>query len=231
MSDMASDASVEAQKSSGGTAHYRKRDFWIKENAKHVPAHYRLRKVARIANRLARGEECDLLDVGCGPATLMTVLQPNISYYGIDIAIRNPASNLIEADLIETPIRFGDRRFRIVVAQGVFEYIGDVQSRKFAEIASILTDDGKFVVSYTNFGHRKKHVFDAFNNVMSIEDFRQELQRYFDIDQSFPTSHNWYGGQPTRRLVKAINMRVNTNVPFVSRRLAVEYFFICSPRR
>ena len=47
-----------------------KRDFWIKENQKHVPAHYRLQKAARIVNDIARGRGCDLLDVGCGPATL-----------------------------------------------------------------------------------------------------------------------------------------------------------------
>ena len=44
-----------------------KRDFWIKENQKHVPAHYRLQKAARIVSDIAQGRESDLLDVGCGP--------------------------------------------------------------------------------------------------------------------------------------------------------------------
>ena len=30
--------------------------------------------------------------------------------------------------------------------------------------------------------------------------------------------------------MKAANMHINANVPFISRALAVEYFFICSPR-
>ena len=30
-----------------------KRDFWIKENQKHVPAHYRLQKSARVINAIA----------------------------------------------------------------------------------------------------------------------------------------------------------------------------------
>jgi hypothetical protein len=32
-----------------------------------------------------------------------------------------------------------------------------------------------------------------------------------------------------RRLLRAINMHVNMNIPVISPKLAVEYFFICSP--
>jgi SAM-dependent methyltransferase len=207
-----------------------KRDFWIEENKKHVPAHYRLQKCARVVSRLAGGRQCDLLDVGCGPATLMTVLPGNIHYYGIDIAIHDPAPNLLEADILNTPISFGEKSFDIVVAQGLFEYLGAQQSQKFAEIARLLGADGTFVVTYTNFGHRAAQIFEAFSNVQPLDDFRQDLARYFRIDRCFPASHNWYGGQPARGLIKAVNMRVNDNIPFISPRLAVEYFFICSRR-
>ena len=64
----------------------------------------------------------------------MPLLRSNIEYYGIDIAIHDPAPNLIEADLPNTPIRFDGKRFDIVIAQGFFEYIGTFQARKFAEI-------------------------------------------------------------------------------------------------
>ena len=101
-----------------------KHDFWIKENQKHVPAHYRLQKSARIINAIAGQKERDLLDVGCGPATLMRLMRPNIHYYGIDIAIHDPAPNLIEADILKKPIRFADKRFDIVAALGLFEYVG-----------------------------------------------------------------------------------------------------------
>jgi SAM-dependent methyltransferase len=210
---------------------YYKRDFWIKENQKHIPAHYRLQKTARIVNKVAAGRQSDLLDIGCGPATLMRLVDQNVHYYGIDIAIHDPAPNLLEADLLETPVRFGERRFDIVLAQGVFEYFGEFQEQKFAEIADLLKDNGTFIVTYTNFGHQKKHIYEAFSNVQGMADFRACLAGYFDVVKSFPTSHNWYGGQPTRPLVKAANMRLNLNIPLVSPRLAVEYFFICSPRR
>jgi SAM-dependent methyltransferase len=207
-----------------------KRDFWIKENRKHVPPHYRLRKTAQIINSAAGGRDCDLLDVGCGPATLMRRLQPNIHYYGIDIAIQDPAPNLMETDILEHPIGFGDRRFDIVVAQGLIEYLGTFQSLKFSEIAQLLNEHGIFIVTYTNFNHRDTHIFEAFSNVRSLGDFRQDLARWFAIDRCFPVSHNWHGGQPTRKLVTAVNMHLNMNIPGISPRLAVEYLFICSRR-
>jgi SAM-dependent methyltransferase len=207
-----------------------KRDFWIKENRKHVPAHYRLQKSARIINALAGREEGDLLDVGCGPATLMRLVRPNIHYYGIDIAIHDPAPNLIETDILEEPIRFADKRFDIVAALGVFEYVGTSQARMFGEIAELLSDRGRFVLTYTNFGHRDKHIFEAFSNVQPLDDFRRSLARHFTIDQYFPTSYNWHGGQPARPLLKAVNMHLKTNIPVVGPKLAVEYFFICSRR-
>jgi SAM-dependent methyltransferase len=214
-----------------GTAQRYKRDFWIQENLKHAVPHYRLQKVARVANRIARGRECDLLDVGCGPATLQRLLTGNMRYYGIDMAIHEPAPNLREADFLESPIGFDGRRFGIVVAQGVFEYVGEFQDEKLAEIAGLLSQDGTFIVSYTNFGHRSKQLFEAFSNVRPLSEFRQGLARHFQVDRFFPASHNPSGGQPARKLVKAVNMHVNRNIPLLSTRFAVEYLAICSPRR
>jgi SAM-dependent methyltransferase len=207
-----------------------KRDFWVQENKKHIPAHYRLRKTGNIINRVAGIREVDLLDVGCGPATLATVLRPTVSYYGLDIAIQDPAANLRELDILKQPIEFEDRRFGIVVAQGLFEYLSDRQSRKFAEIAGLLAPGGSFIVTYTNFGHRAGYVFEAFSNVQPIEDFRADLARYFTIDQAFPTSYNWNGGQPVRKLIQSLNMGLTANIPVIGPKLAVEYFFVCSRR-
>jgi SAM-dependent methyltransferase len=207
-----------------------KRDFWVKENRKHVPAHYRLQKSARVINAIAGREDRDLLDVGCGPATLMRLVRPNIHYYGIDIAIHDPAPNLIETDILKKPIRFNGRSFDIVAALGVFEYMGANQEQKFSEIAQLLAEQGRFVLTYTNFGHRDKRIFEAFSNVQPLEDFRQSLARHFTIDKCFPTSYNWHGGQPVRATAKSANMHVKANIPLVGTRLAVEYFFICSRR-
>ena len=186
------------------------------------------KKVARIVNKLARGKECDLLDIGCGPAALRHLLRDNIRYYGIDIAIHDPAPNLIEADLLENPIQFNDKRFDIVVAQGVFEYFGTFQSQKFAEIRELLTDGGTFLVSYWNFGHRNTRTYWPFNNIQPLNDFRESLASQFKVHSCFPGSHNWKHNMSDRKLLKAINMHLNMNIPFVSPMLAVEYFFICS---
>jgi SAM-dependent methyltransferase len=214
----------------GSPARLYKKDFWSQENLKFSAPWYRIEKSARLIARLARGRECSLLDIGCGPAALMHLLPQNVDYYGIDIAIQESAPNLIESDILKNPIRFGDRRFDIIVAQGVFEYLGKFQSQKFAEIAKILNGDGTFIVSYTNFRHRKPVVYHAFSNVVSLDEFQNDLARYFDIRRCFPFSHNWKHGQPARRLVKAVNMHVSANIPLISPVLAVEYFFVCSAR-
>lgn len=205
-----------------------KYDFWIQENQKHYAQHYRLRKSAHIINSIAGREEQQLLDVGCGPGTLMRLLRPNIHYHGIDIAIQDPAPNLIESDILEQPIRFEGSPFNIISALGVFEYVAASQEEKFEEIAELLSERGRFVLTYTNFGHRDKRIFEAFSNVQPLGEFRQSLARHFIIDRCFPTSYNWHGGQPNRRALKAANMYVKANIPLVGPRLAVEYFFICT---
>lgn len=207
---------------------YYKRDFWIRENLNYAQPHFRLEKSARIVNRTARGKECDLLDVGCGPATLMHLLQKNIHYYGIDIAIHSPAPYLIQTDFLETPIKFADKQFDIILAQGVFEYVGGFQSQKFSEIKRLLNKHGTFIVSYVNFDHRHKDVYPVYNNIQSFDDFRKSLARFFHIDRHIPTSHHWHHHEPTRQFMKTIQMHINMNIPFISRLFAVEYFFICS---
>ena len=213
-----------------GKALYKK-DFWNKENQQYSRPHYRLEKSARIINRIARDRMCTLLDVGCGPAPpLRSLLRPNIEYYGIDIAINDPAPNLIEADFLEAPIRFADKRFDIVIAAGVFEYVGAFQAQIFSEIARLLDDGGAFIGSYVNFGHRDRCIYWPYSNVQSFDEFRRSLAQHFQIHRFFPTSHNWNHSEPSGGLAKAVNMHFNANVPFISRALAVEYFFICSPR-
>lgn len=211
------------------TAQYYKRDFWSQEAHKFSRPWYRLDKLIKLIMKVAPADECTLLDVGCGPATLGRFLPPRIQYYGIDIAIQESAPNLREADLLESRIEFDDKRFDLVVGQGVFEYMADSQSQKFSEIAEILNDNGKFILTYTNFGHRNRFIYEAFSNVQPLAVFRQDLARYFRIESSFPVSHNWKHGHPSRKLLKTINLHVNANVPVLSPMLAVEYFFVCSP--
>lgn len=216
---------------SPGALKYYKRDFWREETLKYTQPHFRLEKAARIINRIAQGMHTDLLDVGCGPAALRAQLDDNINYYGIDIVIQAPAPNLLEADLLESPIRFGERRFGIIVAQGFFEYAGEFQSQKFGEISDLMTDDGTFLVSYVNFDHRDKGIYWPYNNVQPARQFRASLESYFDIKRSFPTSHNWANSEPNRAFMRVSQMPMRVSVPLVSRLLAVEYFFVCAKKK
>ena len=210
------------------TTTYYKKEFWATENLKYTAPHFRLEKAARLLNSIAGRRECDLLDLGCGPAALMDLLRPNIHYYGIDIAVQRPGLQFREMDFVEAPIRFGDMRFDLVIAQGVFEYIGNVQEQKFAEIRDLLNDGGRFVVTYVNFDHCRRHIYWPYNNVRPFDDFYSSLSKTFRVERYFPTSHRWHHDEPRRRIIKALQSHININIPVLSRLFAVEYFFVCS---
>ena len=209
---------------------YYKRDIWEIENLKHAELHFRLRKVARVVDRITQGRACDLLDVGCGPAALARLMPPGVRYHGIDIAIHEPARNLLELDILENPISFGGKKFDVIVAQGLFEYMGTLQSQKLTEIAGLLKEEGKFIVTYQNFTHRKPEIYWLYSNVQHPDDFRADLSRFFTIERSFAVSHNWNHGQPTRKLMKAAQAHLNIKIPVLSPILAVDYLYVCSPR-
>lgn len=210
---------------------YYKREFWAEENLKYRKPHFRLEKAARLINRIAKGKACNLLDVGCGPAALRGLLDPNILYCGIDIAIQEVSPNLLEADFVESPIKFNEQRFDVIVAQGVFEYIGKVQQQKMAEIHNLLKDGGTFVATYVNFDHRNKNIYWPYNNIQPFEVFYRSLQQSFQVDRYFPTSHRWHHDEPRDRFTWAVQKHINLNIPVLSRLFGVEYFFICSKKR
>lgn len=229
MNDVTTGASEASATSVAGK--YYKKDFWREENLKFSKPWYRLEKTRRLVAELAGRRDCDLLDIGCGPAALMPLVPANVTYHGIDIAIQCPAPNLIEADLLESPILFKGMNFDIILAQGVFEYFGQYQAQKFAEIADLLNPGGRFLLTYTNFGHRKPHIYHAFSNTQPMHEFRQNLARHFSVDRSFPVSYNWKHGHPSKRWLRAANMPLRANIPLAGPVLAVEYYFICSPLR
>jgi glycosyltransferase involved in cell wall biosynthesis/SAM-dependent methyltransferase len=204
-----------------------RQDFWRNENMKYAEPHHRMLKVSRIVNELAEGGEKRLLDIGCGPATLATLLEPNIRYYGMDVALQKRSPNLSECDILEERITSEHAPFDLVVAQGIFEYLADRQEQKLAEIADLLSTGGRFIVSYVNFGHRRPYRYWLYTNVQPIEQFRDSLSEYFVVEKQFPTAHNWSGSEPTRWYVRRPNMHVNLNVPFLTKKLSVEYIFVC----
>lgn len=210
---------------------YHKRDFWARENLKYSTPHFRLKKAARLVNRVAGGRSCKLLDVGCGPATLMGLLDRNIHYHGIDLAIHTPSTDLVEIDFIENPIDFGHEKFDIIIAQGVFEYIGKVQLKKLLEINRILKPEGHFIVSYVNFDHHNRVLYAPYNNVQPFAKFRDSVGEVFKIERTVPTSHNWRHQEPDRWAMEQVHLRINCTIPVISRLFAVEYFLICSSRK
>jgi SAM-dependent methyltransferase len=219
---------------------YYKRDFWQVENRKYARPGFRMLKTAGLIREMARdsaagsGRPCDLLDVGCGPAALAGLTGPDVRYHGIDIAITAPAGrdghNLREVDFLQAPIGFDDKTFDLVTALGVFEYLGEFQQDKLAEIAGLLNPGGRFVVSYVNFGHRKRNLYWPYSNVQDLASFRDGLAEHFDVLRDFPVGHNWLGTEPNRPWLQAAQLHLNRSIPLVSPRFAVEYLFICARR-
>ena len=121
--------------------------------------------------------------------------------------------------------------FDIIVAQGVFEYMGDVQSQKLAEIAGLVREGGTFFCTYQNFAHHKQHIYGPYSNIRQPEDFRRDLSRFFTIERAFPTAYNWNHSHPQRPWLRAPQERINVNVPVIGRKLAVDYYYQCSPHR
>jgi cyclopropane fatty-acyl-phospholipid synthase-like methyltransferase len=210
---------------------YNNRDFWIRENRQYAEPNFRLRKCARLVNEEMQGRQCTLLDVGCGPAALRRLLGSNVNYHGLDIALHEPAPYLLETDFVQNPISFNGKRFDIIVALGVFEYMGGHQSQKLAEISRILKKDGKFILSYINFSHFRRIIYPIYNNVRTIGELKQSLQQVFHVEKCFPVSHHWRHKQPGKNASRAFQMQLNWNIPLVSSWLAVEYFCICSRRK
>jgi cyclopropane fatty-acyl-phospholipid synthase-like methyltransferase len=210
---------------------FRSRDYWIVQNLEYAEPSFRLFKCARMLNEFANGKESNLLDVGCGPGTLGSLLDPNIHYHGIDIAIHQPAPYLREFDISREKISFDKKRFDFVTAMGFFEYMGDKQKIKFEEIKAILNDGGKFIMSYINFSHYRKEVWPNYNNVQSIAEMKRSLNEVFHVDRFFPASHHWRQKQPGKYSLKTVQKHLNYNIPLISPSFAVEYFFICSHKK
>ena len=210
------------------TESYRPKDYWIFENRQYAEPSFRLFKCARMLNELANGKECSLLDLGCGPGALRDLLSPNIQYHGIDIALQQPASFMREMDFAKNPISYDGQRFDFIVALGVLEYMGTLQDEKFREINSILNPDGKFIMSYINFGHLRRKIWPNYNNVQSIQAMANSLNNVFKMERCFPASHHWRPKQPGRYALPKIQMHLNFSIPVLSPWLALEYFFVCA---
>jgi hypothetical protein len=134
---------------------------------------------------------------------------------------------MIEVDITKEPIRFEDRRFDIVLAQGLWEYMGKHQDQKLSEISDLLAPHGVFVTTYVNFRHRATDVYEVYNNVQTPEQFRRSIEQHFAVERYLPTSHRWHHSEPNRRILRLPNMYLNARLPYLTPILAVEYLLVC----
>lgn len=106
-----------------------------------------------IAEHARPGPTARILDLGCGPGELLSLMPPGVSYVGLDIS---------EPYIARARRRFGHRaqfavddatsfdpagrQFDLALAAGVLHHLDDHQVRSvFAAAAASLTSDGRFV--------------------------------------------------------------------------------------
>lgn len=139
------------------TAHYGDAaTYWNRRAQDFGRIHPRLRQVRDLVEAAPR-PVTTLLDIGCGPATLRSVLPRAIDYFGVDIAeevIRalDDPSHFEVVDLNETRICFDGKRFDAVVCSGIFEYIRE--PGPFLDfVRDTLAPSGYLILTFTNHQH------------------------------------------------------------------------------
>lgn len=208
---------------------FKKKQYWIKENYKYKDVHFRLEKIAKIINGKSK-RSADLLDIGCGTATLSNLIREDINYFGIDIAPHTKESNIKELDIVNSVIKFDERKFDVIVASGIFEYLGGYHKEKMHEISGILEEEGFFIVSFSNMKHIKKPKYSSWNNYDGISDFKKNLEEYFKVIDYYPAYHNIKYDEISNAFGKYLARKININLPFISERLGIDFIFICTTR-
>lgn len=115
--------------------------------------HLRLRTITSLVASLPGGPG-SLLDIGCGPATLGSMLPSGTDYFGGDIAsdvmpMGNSPDHFAVADLNAGEEPFPTRRFDVVVVSGMFEYIRD-PSAFVKLLARKVRPEGHLILTYMN---------------------------------------------------------------------------------
>ncbi len=197
------------------------REYWIKENLRYTHRYFRTLKLAKIVNVMSRGKPCDLLDLGCGPETLSSLLNQNVSYFGIDIALHRAQKHLMEMDITRNPIHFHGNTFDFVVAAGLFEYMGNCSHEKYAEILTLLKPNGKFIVTYMNMDHCTKPSFPSWNNIVTIDEFKEGLSQHYHVLDFFPSYYSAKEGDLESELMRKLQLNFNLNIPLIGKRYGV----------
>lgn len=208
-----------------------KKDYWLHENLIYQHVYFRTEKIAFIINKQSAGKTVDVLDIGCGPATLSNLLRENVNYYGIDIAIHNQADNFREIDIATNRIQFSDRTFDYIVAAGLFEYLGTVEQQKLSEIKELLNPAGSLIITFTNMNHLRKPYYPTWNNTKSIDEFERMLRDCFFIEKSFPAYYSLSDADLTNPTLRRIQLHINIDLPVLGRLMGVHYIFICKKER
>ncbi len=173
--------------------------YWKKETQKYQTPHLRLlRIVEEIRQHKQHGR---VLDIGCGPQTLGSMLGTAYEYYGVDVVGTGDAHfqafDFEQHSLTEFPFK---ETFDIVTCSGLLEYLSLAKIEELLKLihSTLLTQESLFVATYTNFAHvtrRRGKMHPKWITKISINEIQELYRRSgFEIQASYPSYYKIGGG-------------------------------------
>ncbi len=173
--------------------------YWKKETQKYQTPHLRLSRIVdEIRQRTPQGR---ILDIGCGPQTLGSMLGSSHDYSGVDIVGTGDAHfqafNLETQPLSEFPFQ---EPFDIVTCSGLFEYLSLERIEGLLHLIhkQLLTPQSLFIATYTNFSHvtrRRGKSHAKWVTKITLAEMKQVFERCgFEIETTYPSYYKLRGG-------------------------------------
>lgn len=123
----------------------------VSPSSRHSSTRDQLRAVATESLELISGRDCSALDIGCNDGTLLSYYPRWVERFGVDPGDHvdeigdwawSAKSAFPSKDIDQA---FGEKKFDIITAVSVLEYVDDPQAL-LARVKSLLTDDGVFAL-------------------------------------------------------------------------------------
>ncbi len=123
----------------------------VTPSGRHSSTRDQLRAVATEALELISGRDCAALDIGCNDGTLLSYYPRWVERFGVDPSDQvdeigdwswSAKSTFPSKELDQA---FGEKKFEIITAVSVLEYVDDPKAL-LARVKSLLTEDGVFAL-------------------------------------------------------------------------------------
>ncbi len=166
-----------------------------------------------------------ILDLGCGPASLIPFLPGNIKYVGIDKSIEyiNYASNKYKNHKFICSNSFDlkeglENKFDIIISDALFMSLSNEEAHKtLSLITSLLKEDGTFFFMdgcYVENGAKIANWFlskERGKNTRSENEYKNLLSKYFK-NIEIKTNSKLYNIPHTKIMIRNTEVKTNTSI-------------------